>query len=93
MATRAASHAGAWYSDNGATLSKQLDGWLNQVDDTIEGVGKIPLPGARVIITPYWSSVNHSCCFADIGSHRHAGYTYSGPAAAWAYKSLDLSKA
>jgi AmmeMemoRadiSam system protein B len=24
---------------------------------------------------------------------RHAGYAYSGPAAAWAYKSLDLSKA
>jgi AmmeMemoRadiSam system protein B len=24
---------------------------------------------------------------------RHAGYTYSGPAAAWAYKSLDLSNA
>lgn len=24
---------------------------------------------------------------------RHAGYSYSGPAAAWAYKSLDLSKA
>ncbi|KAK4690796.1 MEMO1 family protein, partial [Lecanoromycetidae sp. Uapishka_2] len=23
----------------------------------------------------------------------HAGYSYSGPAAAWAYKSLDLSKA
>jgi AmmeMemoRadiSam system protein B len=24
---------------------------------------------------------------------RHAGYSYSGPAAAWAYASLDLSKA
>ena len=23
---------------------------------------------------------------------RHAGYAYSGPPAAWAYKSLDLSK-
>lgn len=26
-------------------------------------------------------------------SSRHAGYSYSGPAAAWAYKSLDISKA
>lgn len=26
-------------------------------------------------------------------SRRHAGYSYSGPAAAWAYKSLDLSQA
>ena len=25
--------------------------------------------------------------------YRHAGYSYSGPAAAWAYKALDLSKA
>ena len=23
---------------------------------------------------------------------RHAGYAYSGPAAAWAYKSLDISQ-
>lgn len=28
-----------------------------------------------------------------IGMGRHAGYTYSGPCAAWAYKCLDLSKA
>ncbi|MCJ1467702.1 hypothetical protein MMC07_006327 [Pseudocyphellaria aurata] len=75
MVTRTASHAGSWYSDHGPTLSKQLDGWLNQVDSTIEGIGNIPQPGARAIIAP------------------HAGYAYSGPAAAWAYKSLDLSKA
>lgn len=75
MVTRAASHAGSWYSDHGPTLSKQLDGWLNQVDSTIEGIGNIPQPGARAIIAP------------------HAGYAYSGPTTAWAYRSLDLSKA
>ncbi|KAI9879520.1 MAG: hypothetical protein M1830_008313 [Pleopsidium flavum] len=75
MAQREASHAGSWYSDDGPTLSKQLDKWLSQVSDNIDGIGPIPQPGARVIIAP------------------HAGYAYSGPAAAWAYKSLDLSQA
>ncbi|KFZ10439.1 hypothetical protein V501_05197 [Pseudogymnoascus sp. VKM F-4519 (FW-2642)] len=74
MSTRAASHAGSWYSSAPATLSSELDGWLAQVPDSIDG-NKLPVPGARVIIAP------------------HAGYSYSGPAAAWAYKSLDLSKA
>ena len=26
-----------------------------------------------------------------LGRYRHAGYSYSGPAAAWAYKSIDTS--
>jgi len=75
MARREASHAGSWYSDDGPTLSRQLDQWLDQVPDTLEGVGTIPPAGARLIIAP------------------HAGYAYSGPPAAWAYKSLDLSRA
>ncbi|KAG7002255.1 protein MEMO1 [Physcia stellaris] len=75
MRTREASHAGSWYSDHKSTLSKQLDEWLDQVPDAIEGVGSIPPSGARAIIAP------------------HAGYAYSGPAAAWAYKCLDFSKA
>lgn len=29
----------------------------------------------------------------DLTSSRHAGYSYSGPCAAWAYKALDVSKA
>ena len=52
MTIREASHAGSWYTDHGPTLSKQLDGWLNQVDDDIAGIGRIPQPGARVIIAP-----------------------------------------
>ncbi|KAK5064516.1 hypothetical protein LTR84_000349 [Exophiala bonariae] len=77
MAVREASHAGSWYSGNGRQLSTQLDQWLSKVPekDIIPGVEKLPLPGARVVISP------------------HAGYAYSGPAAAWAYKCLDLSKA
>ena len=75
MGTREASHAGSWYSASGSTLRAQLDEWLAQVPDELPGIGKIPVPGARVVISP------------------HAGYAYSGPCAAWAYKCLDLSKA
>ncbi|KAI9768704.1 MAG: hypothetical protein M1840_004699 [Geoglossum simile] len=75
MARRAASHAGSWYSSSAPTLSSQLEKWLGDVPDSIDGEGKLPPSGARVIIAP------------------HAGYSYSGPAAAWAYKSLDISKA
>ena len=52
MTIRAASHAGSWYTNHGPTLEKQLDGWLDQVNDDIAGIGKIPHPGARVIIAP-----------------------------------------
>ncbi|CZS97807.1 hypothetical protein WAI453_008842 [Rhynchosporium graminicola] len=74
MTTRSASHAGSWYSSRSSTLSNELEQWLAQVPDTIDGT-QLPVPGARIIIAP------------------HAGYSYSGPAAAWAYKSLDLTNA
>ncbi|KAL4998842.1 MEMO1 family [Aspergillus recurvatus] len=75
MSSRAASHAGSWYSGNRQTLTLQLDQWLERVPDALEGLGSLPVPGARIIIAP------------------HAGYSYSGPCAAYAYKALDLSKA
>lgn len=75
MAVRRADHAGSWYSGDGAQLKAQLTEWLDKVPDNALPEGTLPLPGARVVISP------------------HAGYAYSGPAAAWAYKSLDLSKA
>jgi len=53
MTIRKASHAGSWYTDNGPSLSEELAGWLSQVDQNIDGVGRIPQPGARVIIAPY----------------------------------------
>ncbi|XXH05478.1 hypothetical protein Hte_011907 [Hypoxylon texense] len=72
--TREASHAYSWYDGDPDALSSQLDGFLNDVPDSINGSG-LPIPGAKVVIAP------------------HAGYSYSGPCAAWAYKALDLSKA
>lgn len=92
MTIRPASHAGSWYTDHGPTLKKQLQGWLDQVDNNVNGVGNLPVPGARVIIAPYVSSLI-LCLSADDRTDSHAGYAYSGPAAAWAYRSLDISQA
>ena len=52
MTVRDASHAGSWYTDHGPTLSRQLDGWLSQVDASIHELGSIPQPDARIIIAP-----------------------------------------
>lgn len=52
MPSREASHAGSWYSGDGPTLSRELDRYLAQVPDEIEGLGPLPVPGARVIIGP-----------------------------------------
>lgn len=61
MASREATHAGSWYSENKRELSSQLDGWLEAVPSQTECIGtlsskkdpvKIPHPGARAIIAP-----------------------------------------
>ncbi|KAJ6519874.1 MEMO1 family [Mycena sanguinolenta] len=67
IGTRAATHAGDWYTSNSAQLNTELTTYLADVD-TLE-----PVQGAKAIIAP------------------HAGYAYSGPAAAWAYKSIDTT--
>ncbi|KAF2254476.1 UPF0103-domain-containing protein [Trematosphaeria pertusa] len=81
---RQPTHAGSWYTDDEAVLSRELDRWLSQVPSSTTPIGtessqggavSIPTPNARAIIAP------------------HAGYSYSGPAAAWAYKSADWANA
>lgn len=58
---REASHAGSWYTDDGSTLSHQLDDWLAQVPSSTlpigsassrEGTVALPTPNARAIIAP-----------------------------------------
>lgn len=77
MTIREASHAGSWYSGNGVQLAAQLDQWLAAVPE------KDVLPGVDGL--PLKN--------ARVIISPHAGYAYSGPCAAWAYKCLDLSKA
>jgi MEMO1 family protein len=102
MSTRRPLHAGSWYEDDGTTLKAELDGWLAAVPDEIEQLGTLPIPGARIIIGPLvlpsftFSLQKESFCpffLFEANKGSHAGYAYSGPCAAWAYKALDLSKA
>lgn len=51
-ATRKPTHAGSWYEDDGLRLSAELDRWLDDVPKTIDKLGELPLPGARIIIGP-----------------------------------------
>ncbi|CDU26322.1 uncharacterized protein SPSC_06516 [Sporisorium scitamineum] len=84
--TRAASHAGSWYTDDADELDACLSEWLEDVEgqslpkplsvcDRSPPLEALPLPvsASRAIIGP------------------HAGYSYSGPAAAYAYRTIDTS--
>jgi AmmeMemoRadiSam system protein B len=84
MVTRRATHAGSWYTDSGPTLSQQLDGWLADVPSSITPIGTASSQAGDV-------SVPTQNARAIIGPH--AGYSYSGPAAAWAYKTADWANA
>ncbi|GAA5953884.1 hypothetical protein JCM8115_004186 [Rhodotorula mucilaginosa] len=72
--TRAASHAGSWYTDNKALLAAQLAQWLEATANPKQGepLRQAPVKGCKAIIAP------------------HAGYSYSGPAAAFAYRCIDV---
>ncbi|GAA6007113.1 hypothetical protein JCM10207_001512 [Rhodosporidiobolus poonsookiae] len=72
--SRNASHAGSWYTDDGKKLGDQLSSWLAATDNPKQGE---PLKVAPV-----------KGCKAIIGPH--AGYSYSGPAAAFAYRCIDF---
>lgn len=95
--TREATHAGSWYAGKADVLSDQLTEFLDEVPTTIDGK-EVPITKARVIIAPYekppFLHPVSKCAFVDQDIEpSHAGYSYSGPCAAWAYKSLDLTAA
>ncbi|KAJ2864448.1 hypothetical protein GGH94_002900 [Coemansia aciculifera] len=80
MTVRKASHAGSWYTDDGEQLDSELESWLGAVPATVdtlvtEEVEPAPLPMSGVR--------------AIIGPH--AGLSYSGATAAYAYKSINTS--
>ncbi|PNS21799.1 AmmeMemoRadiSam system protein B [Sphaceloma murrayae] len=83
MSVRQASHAGSWYTSSGHQLSSQLEGWLNDVKKPVKGIGSASATSVKHDTLPVPG--------ARIIIAPHAGYAYSGAAAAWAYKSWDVS--
>ncbi|KAH9460655.1 hypothetical protein MJO28_003640 [Puccinia striiformis f. sp. tritici] len=82
MTTRSATHSGSWYPASKARLESDLDRWLSAAHlkdhedvDANEPWKLVPMP------------VPMKDCRAIIAPH--AGYSYSGRAAAWAYKLID----
>ncbi|CAD6883883.1 unnamed protein product [Tilletia controversa] len=89
MSVRSASHAGSWYTDDGSKLNRSLDKWLNDVrGEDVPEPSAVHVEGAHAgrdggVGMPVPG------CRAIIAPH--AGYSYSGPAAAWAYRCIDTS--
>ncbi|GAA6017838.1 hypothetical protein JCM11491_004640 [Sporobolomyces phaffii] len=73
--SRKATHAGSWYSDQSAELDHQLSEWLARASDPAMTDSLKESPIKR--------------CKAIIAPH--AGYSYSGPAAGYAYKCIDTT--
>ncbi|PWY99392.1 UPF0103-domain-containing protein [Testicularia cyperi] len=85
---REASHAGSWYTADGSELSTSLSGWLKKVDATAL---PLPLSACNTDASSSSDALNLPIkgCRAIIGPH--AGYSYSGPAAAYAYRCIDTA--
>jgi len=81
---REPSHAGSWYTSSKSQLHSQLDGWLAAVQAPVKCIGP-KSEGQTFSELPIPE--------ARVIIAPHAGYSYSGPAAAWAYKAWDISKA
>ncbi|GAC76055.1 predicted dioxygenase [Moesziomyces antarcticus T-34] len=83
---RQASHAGSWYTNDRAELDESLTEWLSDVK-----ADQLPSPLAVCDHKPRSGSLPLPIptCRAIIGPH--AGYAYSGPAAAYAYKCIDIA--
>ncbi|PWN98045.1 UPF0103-domain-containing protein [Tilletiopsis washingtonensis] len=91
---RTATHAGSWYEADAPRLGQQLEGWLARVD-----ASQIPPPGRSAADMSSPASSNSSAAAplhlpadgAKAVIAPHAGYSYSGPAAAWAYAAIPTS--
>ncbi|KAJ2820025.1 hypothetical protein FBU31_005347 [Coemansia sp. 'formosensis'] len=80
MTVRKASHAGSWYTDNSEQLDSELESWLEAVPETVDTL-------ATAAAEP--ASLPMDGVRAIIGPH--AGLSYSGATAAYAYKSINTS--
>ncbi|KAJ2414685.1 hypothetical protein GGI10_002218 [Coemansia sp. RSA 2530] len=81
MTVRRASHAGSWYADDAEVLDEELESWLEAVPATVDIVAA---SDEAAPVTLPMDGVR-----AIIGPH--AGLSYSGATAAYAYKSINTS--
>ncbi|KAK6433738.1 hypothetical protein LTR95_010080 [Oleoguttula sp. CCFEE 5521] len=77
------SHAGSWYSSSKSKLDGELEAWLDAVKAPVKCIGP-ESDGQTIDQLPVPG--------ARVIIAPHAGYAYSGAAAAWAYKAWDVSK-
>ncbi|KAI0033152.1 UPF0103-domain-containing protein, partial [Vararia minispora EC-137] len=82
---RQATHADSWYTGNGITVSEDgIQILAQRLDADLSGwLGAVKPTESETFAPPVKG------CKAIIAPH--AGYSYSGPAAAWAYKSIDTT--
>lgn len=80
MAERHATHAGSWYTNDPEQLDQQLQGWLDRVPGQVQDLTDMDRSVLPVV----------EGARAIIGPH--AGYSYSGSNAAYAYKSVSVDK-
>ncbi|KAI8869235.1 UPF0103-domain-containing protein [Ramicandelaber brevisporus] len=108
--TRAASHAGSWYSKYRSELQDQLDSWLSAArrrplisvlsssssastnnNNSNNNISNSATTAAATVVTGGHQVVSRPVPGARAIISPHAGYSYSGPAAAHAFASLDLT--
>jgi MEMO1 family protein len=75
MSSRRAAHAGSWYSASSEILSSSLSKWLRTAATTVSATESV-------------SGTAHGKPLAAIVAP-HAGYSYSGPSASYAYTAID----
>mmetsp|Transcript_4930 Transcript_4930/g.10235 ORF Transcript_4930/g.10235 Transcript_4930/m.10235 type:complete len:318 (+) Transcript_4930:150-1103(+) len=79
--TRTAYHAGSWYSDRSSALASQLSTWLASAKPFAK------ISSSSDSENPSNHKHKDDRCVGVIAPH--AGYSYSGPTAAWAYKNVN----
>ncbi|KAI8445193.1 MEMO1 family [Phakopsora pachyrhizi] len=87
---RSPTHAGSWYSSSPSKLKDSLRSWLDQAHTPVNEP-EDSNQSSRLNEEQGWKSV---CVDVPLKGCRaiiapHAGYAYSGRAAAWAYKVID----
>ena len=104
MTTRRATHAGSWYTSNGKSLSKELDGWLQAASakvslDCLVAIWSTVGISSSNCRKLYWIYVLNYILYQTGGGNPaaraiigpHAGYKYCGACGGHAYARIDPS--